>query len=355
MRKQRDTQLNSRNGIVLAISQSPNSVEGDAPVTDYQRLAEALNAEIVGNVGHGKWLPFLHNLQKSTALDIGQAVYILRKYPNAQAYVSFSERIGIPLGMLLGGKRDRPAHVMIAHRLDTQAKRWLNKLGKWSAGVDKIITLCAAQLKYAERFMPHASVFIKASVTDELFYYPSNSAPEDYMLSVGNENRDYETLLKAVQGTNLNVKILSSSPWCRKKMSALFTCSDRVEFLPRVSYTALRELYQKAKMIVVPLNDVEYAAGQNGILEALCVNKPLVVSASRGIMDYVRHMQSAYVVPPHDADALAQALMTVYSDTALQRELISGARKTIEEYASLRVYTSRLESEISKAIEDRIT
>lgn len=352
MVKQRDTQLNNRSGIILAISQPPSLDQGDTPATDYQCLAEALDAVIVGNVGHLNKVPLFRKLEKATALDIGQAIYILQKYPNAEAYISFSERIGIPLGMLLGAKRNRPAHIIIAHRLDTRAKKWLNNIGRWSTGVDKIITLCTAQHKYAEQYLPSASVFIKAGSTDELFYSPDDDDPEDYVLSVGSENRDYETLLAAAQKTKLKIKILSSSPWCRKQMTAKHAM-DNVDFLPRISYAELRELYQRARLTVVPLHDVEYAAGLNGVLEALCAGKPLIVTASKGIIDYVRHGSNAFIVPPNDADALAEAMITVYKDTVLQEELRSGARSTVEEYANLQAFTCELVSEIRKAIEDR--
>lgn len=343
-------------GVVLAISQSKtsNTSACDTPSRDFERLAEVMEAVLVDNTCHIN-IPFIKRVEKSTALDFSQAISIIRAYPNAGSYVSFSERVGIPLGMLLQMKKRRPAHVMIAHRLNTKAKKLFDSIGRWHLGVDRIITLCSTQLGYAELFLPGRSIFIRAGSTDEQFYRPSDKTEEeDYILAVGSENRDYETLLAAVSGTGVKTKVVSSSPWCRKNAMINTLSSDDVEFLPRISYTALRELYHKAKMVVVPLHDVEYAAGLNGLLEAFCAHKAVVVSASRGLSDYVSHLHNSYSVPVGDTNAMACAIAALYSDASLRETLASGAKETVDNYANLQTFTAALQSEIIKAMkEDR--
>lgn len=331
--------------LVLAISQEPAPVAiGEAPVTDYQYLAQEMNAIIVGN---GAQTSF-RTLENRIALDFSQAFSILRDYPRADAYVSFSERIGIPLGLVLQRKKHRPAHIMIAHRLDTRPKHILDWVGRWRRGVDAVITLCTEQLRAAQRILPDSSAFLPAGSTDEHFYHPETHEDGGYVLAVGSESRDYDTLISAAQMAGLSVKILSSSPWCRKGPE--HAGSDKVEFLPRVSYAELRELYWGARLVALPLHDVTYAAGLNGLLEAFCAGKPVVVSDSRGIRDYARHLRNAYITKAGDPGDMAKGLSVVFNDAALRDQLVDGAGQTVEDYANLSSFTLRVQSQIERAV-----
>lgn len=338
--------------LVLAISQAyeENSArEGSVPRADFDTLAESVGATIVGQRRPRGVLA--RRFERYTALDVAQAMHVVRCYPEADAYVSFSERIGIPLGMILARRKRRRAHLMIAHRLDTRAKRLLAFATGWQRGVDRVITLCSTQLWHAERLAPGRAAMIKAGYIDERFYHPTDALEEDFVLSVGSENRDYATLVDAVLRTTLKLKVLSSSPWCRKTQPSLSAASGQVEFLPRVSYTEVRDLYQRARLVVVPLNDVEYAAGLSGVMEAFCMHKPLIVTASRGIADYVVDGQNACVVQPHDADGLAGALRVVSEDEELAAALRQGAARAVRDYANQTAFVKALECEIGQAIE----
>jgi len=339
--------------VVLAVSEDRTESHGHGrPARDFDRLSELLDGVVIGNVGHSPLYPLSRRFEKATALDIGQAVHVARTFPDADAYVSFSERVGIPLALLLRHRKNRPAHIMIAHRLNSRAKRLIDGIGRWRCGVDRVITLCTAQRQYAERIVPGASVFIRQGI-DERYFHPSEVEEEDYVLSVGSESRDYETLVCAILEAGLKLKILSSSPWCRKRRDMPKALPDRVELLDRMDYGALRDLYQRARVVVVPLCDVDYAAGLNGVLEGFCVNKPIIVSNSRGIADYVSHLRNACVVPVSDVDAMAAALGTVYSDALLREELKRGAKESVLEYANLDSYVGQLKLEIGIAIEAR--
>jgi len=338
--------------VVLAVSQPVTGPDPKVPRTEFETLSNIMDAVIVGNTHICRRTSVLEKISSKIALDFAQAIRILQNFPGVDAYISFSERIGIPLGMLLRNKRRRPAHVMIAHRLDTRAKQLLNIFTRWRYGVDRIITLCATQERHAGRILPGAAKFIKAGSTDNQYYYPSETQQGDYILSVGSENRDYSTLLAAIPETGLKLKILSSSPWCRKEVTSRDNSCENVEFLPRVSYPDLRDLYRKAKLIALPLNDVEYAAGLNGLLEAFCMGKPLVVSSSSGLSDYISHLDNSFIVPAGNTAALADALQAVYSDESLRLQLSAGAKAAVEDYANLAAFTSSLEREIKDTISE---
>jgi glycosyltransferase involved in cell wall biosynthesis len=115
-----------------------------------------------------------------------------------------------------------------------------------------------------------------------------------------------------------------------------------------VGYTELRELYDRARLVAVPLVDVDYAAGHNAVLEAFCMRKALVVSGSRGMADYIHHMRDAYVIPPGNAEAMTEALTAVHSDAALRENLRSEAASSVRDGLNLDTYVRALAGELSK-------
>jgi hypothetical protein len=69
------------------------------------------------------------------------------------------------------------------------------------------------------------------------------------------------------------------------------------------------ELLRAAKAVVVPLEDRDdRTAGQQTYLNAMALGKPVVVTDSPGVRDYVEDGRTGLVVAPGDAAAMARAL-----------------------------------------------
>lgn len=336
---------------VLAVSQSVGqAVDAQAPVPEFERLRRLLGCRLVGCDTRARKGGILDRVERVTALDISQALHILRRYPDAPVYVSFSERVGIPLGAMLARRKRRGAHVLIAHRLNTRVKRALGQLTGWQLGVDRIITLCAAQLPFGQSLVGDAAKSVKAGVTDDEFYRPMGSPEEDYVLAVGSENRDYDSLIEAAAEADVRVRILSSSPWSRSRKRKMRALPPQVTFLPRVRYSELRALYDRARLVALPVRKVDYAAGLNALLEGYCMNKAVVVSDSPGIAEYVRHMETACVVPASNAAELALALRRLLADSDLRGSLEAGAREEVADYARITTFVHILECEVRQSI-----
>jgi glycosyltransferase involved in cell wall biosynthesis len=64
-------------------------------------------------------------------------------------------------------------------------------------------------------------------------------------------------------------------------------------------------------------------------LEAMAVQTPVVVSASGGLREFVRDGENGFLVPPGDAQALANAIARVLADPALALRMGTAARSTV--------------------------
>jgi glycosyltransferase involved in cell wall biosynthesis len=125
---------------------------------------------------------------------------------------------------------------------------------------------------------------------------------EGYILAIGDSARDYETLRRAVEGTDLPLRII-----------------DRHN---RVSGVEADELVARATFHVVPLRaGTDYSAGQSALLRAMAVGKAVIVSDTPGIRDYVEQNETAVLVPPGDAEALRKTMLSLWRNKSEQRRI----------------------------------
>lgn len=68
------------------------------------------------------------------------------------------------------------------------------------------------------------------------------------------------------------------------------------------------------------------------VLEALAIGTPIVATSVRGITGLLADEQTALLVPPDDAEALARALVRVLTDGELARRLVSNGRDLVARF-----------------------
>jgi glycosyltransferase involved in cell wall biosynthesis len=116
----------------------------------------------------------------------------------------------------------------------------------------------------------------------------------------GDSLRDYRALLAAAPSIDAKVVIGTHLP--------LTSVPANVEAGPLPSARFDAE-FRAASVVVVPLVASSLrTAGQQTYLSAMALGKPLVVTDSPGVRDYVRDRETGLIVPPDDAAELAAAI-----------------------------------------------
>lgn len=174
---------------------------------------------------------------------------------------------------------------------------------------------------------------------DETFWQPPKVASaRSGVLAVGNDGRrDYETLLESA----------------RLLPDVSFTFVTRVSVpdnLPAnvrwrrgdwreqaVSDLELRELYQRAACVVVPLKESLQPSGQSVAMQAMMCGSPVVHTKTSGWWgsEVIRDGKEVLLVPPSDPSALAEAIVSANSDSLGRnaREVLLAAKWTTSGFA----------------------
>jgi glycosyltransferase involved in cell wall biosynthesis len=88
--------------------------------------------------------------------------------------------------------------------------------------------------------------------------------------------------------------------------------------------------------MVLPLLHARVPCGHVTIVNAMYMSKAVVATASQGVADYIREGDNGLLVPPGDADALAQRIEQLWGDEALADKLGAAGRDFAERHCSER-------------------
>lgn len=375
--------------VLLVISAQPAAAlreeiaAGREPRRDYFELQRALDADLLLPADvHAD--PFASRVARVAGLRVGLAWLAFQRRAHYAAIYTDGEGVGLPLAAMLrasGTPVGRPRHVMLTHYLTPAKKRLWFRLGVGSH-LDALICHSSAQRERATGVlgMPADRVRLLPYFADERFWRPDAphldtaspdaAASRPSVLAVGLEFRDYATLVAAARDLEAEVEIAASSHWSHHSAFAGSTQLPANVHVASHPYLPLRQLYQRAALVVVPLREVDNQAGITVILEAMAMGKPVIVSATRGQTDVVRDRRSGgrgrvprqwwpgfvdapgldpaigrlptgFYVTPGDPAELGRAMRYLLAHPALAAELGGNARRVFDACFTLDAFTAR--------------
>jgi Glycosyl transferases group 1 len=258
------------------------------------------------------------------------------------AVCSWCMPVGVCYGLLnrLFGGRGAPRHILRDFHINLMRTDWryrvrLALLRMALPGIDML--LCTSREEaglYAAMFgLAPGRVSFFPDVPPSQFLTAQAAGPlSDYIFACGNSDRDFDTLLAAVEGLGYDTVILSQQFTPRRPLP------DGVRILShRISMQAMQELIQQAAVVVVPLEHERVAAGQNSLLEAMALGRPVIVTDNFATREYAVQGRTALLCPPGDAARMAQLLRQVFEDRNATEAMAARARKATEEMLNRQV------------------
>lgn len=199
---------------------------------------------------------------------------------------------------------------------------WLTDMATVGAAPERLVAmlraasalwvLSEAQALPLQRLLgPHPPrIFVVPFGIDADFFASRPPATRPRIVSAGNDrDRDPATLYAAlalVLAARPDVDAVVQSP------SGLQP-PEGVRLVRRLPHTELRDLYATASVVVAATRPNLHASGMTVALEALATARPVVVSDTPGMRDYVS-TRTGVLVPPGEPEALAEALLGILDD-----------------------------------------
>lgn len=170
----------------------------------------------------------------------------------------------------------------------------------------------------------------------------------DYIFSGGNEGRDYETLLLAVQGLPLKVLIASTRP----ELFSHMTVPENVEIRGFSHKDYLSKMAGCLMNVVSLENGGLRTGGQQTYLNSMWLGKPTIVNDPSGACDYIEHMQDGFLVGSKDPDALKEAINFLLSRADIMNEMAMRAAQKAKRY-STEEHFRKIITEVMQVIKEK--
>ena len=206
--------------------------------------------------------------------------------------------------------------------------RRLGLLGKARLVVTNQLHLTDEQLRFVDRNVVYSQAWIDAqrpAVRERAVFVPlpadgdfeaTVTGDDDYVFAGGGTGRDFATLIEAVEGTDVRVRIVTFGP---QTLGWTAPLPGNVEVEWTMPLHHFLERMARARMVVVPLRDESSDFGQTTLVQALSLGKPVVATRSPGVVDYVTDGREGLLVAAGDSKALRAAIARLEGDADLRR------------------------------------
>jgi glycosyltransferase involved in cell wall biosynthesis len=299
---------------------------GEQPAHVMLTLARRLSAEVVTSAGvRPTWLDRLFGLFIGSARDFAVARLAVRNNNGDGVYYANGDTVGLAMTLIQFVRRRPTSRVgFYVHVPDGVRIRWLLRLIRLLRCDPVILSATPNTQVITERYLRRRGrrmVLLRSSLDVE-FFTPRPTPPQTRPLiaSGGLEKRDYVTLLRAVDGLDVDVVVCAISQNAARS-SAIFPAEtpENVSFQP-LTMAELRDLYQRADATIVSCVPNTIDAGMTVSLEAGACGCPLLVTHTNGLLDLVAD-GVAMDAGVGDPSVMRQAIERVLGDRNAAREM----------------------------------
>lgn len=144
----------------------------------------------------------------------------------------------------------------------------------------------------------------------------------EYICAIGGNARDYRTLVEAARLLPNIHFVCVMRPHNLKNLDL----PANVEVFTDLPFGKAMNVLKHSRLMVLPLLHSEVPCGHVTLVAAMYLGKPIVVTNSEGIRDYVSHGYNALTVGAGSAAALAEASERLWKDAALRLRLGENGR-----------------------------
>ena len=207
------------------------------------------------------------------------------------------KRFDIPIICLLVGTADW---------LETAPKHLRDEALRYLSQADMLLAVGSAEVEYLRSLGLKQAEYLPFGI-DADYWSPDGLPVENYVLAIGSDHfRDFDTLIQACP---YPLKIMT-----RNRGLVTVPIPENVTFV-QGDTAEMKRLIGQAKVAVVPLQNSLQPSGQNTIMQAMAMEKPVIISRTRGTWtDILEDGQNCVYVPHSDVDAMREAIHGLFND-----------------------------------------
>lgn len=196
-----------------------------------------------------------------------------------------------------------------------------------SKSIDGLIYHTSSQIEYYKKHFPwlvDKAVFLRYGVDFDFFGLTSGESVDDkekYIVCIGKNKSDWETVIHAYREQNIDVKLRLIGGYDER-----YAQIKGVEQLPYMSIRDLIEQIQGAIYCVLPIEYVRYSLGQMRLLQQMALGKCVVVSKIPSLMDYGTDRENVLFYEAGNVKECSEVMKEALSNEKLREQIGENAR-----------------------------
>jgi len=299
-------------------------------------------------------------LRRTLGFDAIHAWYNREQLCSADAVWTHTELEHLAVLLIWRFKQPKQRPKLIAQSVWMYDRWWeLSSLKRWLFRrlldkADLLTVLSTENLKVARELFPRKHVeFIPFGINSKQVVPASRRKANRplHVLALGRDmHRDWNTLIAAL-GSWSEVVIKIAAPRINRRLLR----ADNVTLEAPVHGLAIRELYQWADIVLVPLKPNLHASGITVLAEAALFGVPTICSDTGGLRAYFSDEQVCYV-PTGDVLGLRKAVFELASDDERRFSLaVKAQQRVLSGELNSRAYALRHRALTQQLIADDVT
>ena len=275
---------------------------------------------------------------------------------------SASQNVTLALAVLrAAGLFRRPIVATVHGPFRPGVESWIAR-GPYSMGHDKLVCMGPGVERHLREDIgvPPGKLEILPWGVDLDFYrrdlvVPPPDGPP-LVVSAGKVARDYGTLIRAVEGLPCRLVLVTSGydpPPSGPLPANVDVVAGHGEDVA-LSFTELLSLYQRCRLVAVPLRQARNARGQTGntsLLEAMAMARPVIMTRTDRLAFDLEGEGVGLWVEPGDVAGWRRALTRLLDDPATTRNMGERGRALCEERYNMEVFSTRLAAILAQTLE----
>jgi glycosyltransferase involved in cell wall biosynthesis len=149
-----------------------------------------------------------------------------------------------------------------------------------------------------------------------------------YIFAGGGAGRDFPSLIEAIRGLDIQLKIATFS---QKSLNYQGELPANCQVYWRMPLKDFLDKMAGALFIVAPLQAGLYPHGHTTLVQALRLGKAVISTHNASIDDYVTHKKQGLLVEPGDVGGYRQAIIRMATDDELRQSCQEWARRLVPE------------------------
>lgn len=294
----------------------------------YRYFREQPEVDVI-DISSFRWL---ENFEKNKIrFYIWQALKAIPKLSKYDLIVSHGMQSGVVISLWRKLFKTKSKHVVFdigAFNSAAEKGIALKLMQFTSKSIDGLIYHTSSQIEYYKKYFPwivDKCRFIRFG-TDVEFFNPVTLKQTDeqnsYMICVGYAKRDWDTVVKAYQKLNSDIKL--------RFVGHIEEKFKKIRGIEQISFIPIKELINQiynAKLSILPLESFNYSYGQMTLMQQMALRKCVIAAKVPSLVDYIDDGRTAILYEAKNVDDLVGKMKMILDNDEMNKKVGLEGRK----------------------------